>query len=248
MTTITTSPGFDMGRVIQRTFDVLGQNIGPFLIISVLFIALPTELSGLTQTQKGGGLIKFVLFLIQLAASSAGQAAAIWGAVNALDGGKADVQEWIRQGAPHWWRVIAISLLTGIAIALASVLFLAPGLYLLTRMVVAVPAQVSENTGVFVAFSRSADLTKGRRWAVLGLVLLLFVPLTILEFLLIGFANQFHGGLTAAVSSPVTRLVVLPLFVCVTTPISLAGVAALYVELRAGREGPGAGRLAAIFD
>ena len=40
---------FDVGRVIERTFGVLGANIGPFAVIALLIVAVPEGLAAWLQ-------------------------------------------------------------------------------------------------------------------------------------------------------------------------------------------------------
>jgi hypothetical protein len=61
-----------------------------------------------------------------------------------------------------------------LGIAGALLLLLVPGVMLCCVWAVAIPAAVVERPGVLAALARSAALTRGRRWQVLGGFLALF--------------------------------------------------------------------------
>jgi hypothetical protein len=62
--------------------------------------------------------------------------------------------------------LVAVSLLTGVGVALGLFLLIVPGLVLFTRWSLAVPAVMLENRTPLQALRRSAGLVKGNGWAV----------------------------------------------------------------------------------
>ena len=55
----TTSGTFDIGRVIQRTFGVIGRNFVPFLLLTLLFKTVPAVVIGfwsVTEASKTAAL------------------------------------------------------------------------------------------------------------------------------------------------------------------------------------------------
>ncbi len=112
---------------------------------------------------------------------------------------------------------------------------------------VAIPAYVVERPRIMDVFGRSAELTRGNRWRIFGLVLIWVIAMLIVEmvFAVIGGLSSLAtvGGFPL-----LTRLVVLPLIQVINGLIGATGVAALYVELRQIRDGVGPAGLAAIFD
>ena len=98
------------------------------------------------------------------------------------------------------------------------------------------------------ALGRSADLTRGRRWPILGLV--------VISSFAIGIVQRAVISVTSAVfsvgASPIGQLTAqLPVSVVIGIAVSVltsAGIAALYYELRSTREGIGPEALAAVFD
>jgi hypothetical protein len=121
---------------------------------------------------------------------------------------------------------------------------------------VAAPVLVVEKRGVFGSLKRSRDLTRGRRWAILGL----FVLYTIVSFMLsiviqavglpmgVASGNLFTLN-NATMSAGVVAFVFASSLVNgLQGVIIAAGVASLYYELRASKEGAAPEDTASIFD
>ena len=71
--------------------------------------------------------------------------------------------------------LFAVSLLAGLGIAVGFVLFIVPGLFLMTIWAAVAPVVVLERPGVFAAFGRSRELVRGHGWTVLGALALVFL-------------------------------------------------------------------------
>jgi hypothetical protein len=104
-----------------------------------------------------------------------------------------------------------------------------------------VPALVSERAGVFESLSRSAELTSGSRWRILGLLIIVTILLSMVGgafgmVALVGTAEN-PGVLAAATAIAAT----------VTAPVSAVMIASTYLELRNVKEGASTDSLAAIF-
>lgn len=71
--------------------------------------------------------------------------------------------------------LLAVAVLSGIAIGIGFVLLIAPGLFLLTIWAVVAPVVVVERPGVFAAFGRSHALVRGNGWPVCTTILIIFL-------------------------------------------------------------------------
>jgi hypothetical protein len=91
-------------------------------------------------------------------------------------------------------RVIGISLGVGIAIGIASLFFLIPGIYLALAWSLAIPVTVLEGGGLNASTTRSKELTKGSRWRIFVTYILLIV-LTIVVSLVIELPLEMLAGL-----------------------------------------------------
>ena len=99
---------------------------------------------------------------------------------------------------PRFGAAFGYNLLTSIGIGLGLIFFVIPGLMLLARWAVGLPALLRENLGVSEAMGRSRDLTDGNRWRILGLALLIWVPFILLMLLFGGLASAFGGETVSA--------------------------------------------------
>jgi hypothetical protein len=139
-------------------------------------------------------------------------------AVQDVRDGRADlsISETVSAAMPSLWPVAGASILAGIAITIGLILFIVPGLFLITIWAVIVPVIVIERAGVFRSFGRSQELVRGRGWHVfftLVLVFLIMIVVDIVLGLVFAFLPHFlRGGLSSIISgtliSPYLALVV----------------------------------------
>ncbi|RWL18154.1 MAG: hypothetical protein EOR57_21075 [Mesorhizobium sp.] len=131
---------------------------------------------------------------------------------------------------------------------IAFIVLLVPGIMLLLGVSVSVPVLIQERLGVFSSMSRSRALTKGSRWSLFGLLLILFLAAIAIQMafaLVFGFTFAITGSLSTvglvvgAIGSALVSTVV-------STVISVA-IAVSYVELRQVKEGTSVDELAEIF-
>lgn len=91
-----------------------------------------------------------------------------------------------------------LSFLLGLIVLFGILLLIVPGLYLVGRLAPAAPAMVAENRrDPLAAITRSFEITRGRGWAVFGLVFLVAVVgviVTGVAAMLFGIAFILAGG------------------------------------------------------
>ena len=146
--------------------------------------------------------------------------------------------------------LIGLAVLLTLAVWFGFLLLFVPGVMLAIIWSVAAPALVIERTGVFAAMSRSRALTRGARWRIFGLVVLIyaiyFVASSVLSLAFVGL-NSLTGGpaarATPSVVSAILSVVLQTAFVALWTAIQ----GALYIELRDWKDGPVGNRLTDIF-
>ncbi|MBS0333416.1 MAG: glycerophosphoryl diester phosphodiesterase membrane domain-containing protein, partial [Proteobacteria bacterium] len=188
----------------------------------------------------GGSFIVGLLSLIL-------QATIIHAAASDLNGRPVSLVDSLRVGLYAFLPLLAIGILMGIAICVGIVLLIVPGVMLALAWCVAVPVYVVEKPNLMDVFGRSAALTRGNRWRILGLFVLFIVAVLVVEIVF-----GIVGGVTNIIAMGgfpfVTRLIVLPLMQAASAMIGATGGAVLYMELRRTREGVGPEGLAALFD
>lgn len=146
-------------------------------------------------------VIGFVNGLVVEAADDSGLAALFWGligfgvsivgyfwlqgtlveAVRDVRDGRADmsVGELFARARPRLPALIAAGVLAGLGIALGLLVFIIPGLYLLTRWFLIAPVIVLEGRSAGESFGRSWELVRGHAWDAFGLILLTLVAAAI---------------------------------------------------------------------
>jgi hypothetical protein len=254
-TTGTPRGAIDIGHVIQTLFAVLGRNFLNFFVLSLILSGLPSAVVGLLQTELVRGSPGVAFFntwtLLGLAVAIVSamvlQGTLVFGTVSDLNGKRPAISESLAVGLRAFLPLIGIAILGGLGVIVGFVLLIVPGIVLMVVWSVVAPAYVAEGRGLFEAFSRSVELTRGNRWRIFGLGLIYFVAI-ILMSLVIG---ALGGVVTVAAREAgplVTAVVVNPLYNALSAMIGATGAAVLYVELRRAKEGLGADALAAIFD
>jgi len=97
-------------------------------------------------------------------------------------------------GVAHLGASLGVFFLLGIAVLGLAVV----GLYLYLRWFVAIPLIVTDGLGVRAAIARSAHLTAGSRWYILGALILIFLLQMIFNFLITVVAAAIGGAMGAA--------------------------------------------------
>ena len=251
---------FSIGRVIGDSFGVLARNIVSFGILSLLigligllfelffFDTSQLEAAGDDPAQLEAAMQQFNWWALVLAGLVAvivnvlTQAAIIYGTFQDLRGQKAGIGDCIARGLSSIIPVIVGSILLSIGITIASIFLLVPGIILALMWWVYVPSIVVEGKGIIEAFGRSRELTRGRRWHILGLLAVIVIVMIIVS-LIVGLVVAFvvsQGGLTASIINYV--------FQALLTAFTAVLVAVGYYYLRAEKEGVDVNEIARIFD
>jgi hypothetical protein len=252
---------FDMGRVISRTFGVIGRNFPVFFGLSLVLAGAPAALVGLAQSYYYVGrsteseavapvVILLVGMVVRLVSSSFLQAALVNSAVADLSGGRARFGSSLATGVRFFLPLLGVAILGGIGMAFGFLLLVVPGLILAVMWCVTTPAVVVDRTGVTGSFSRSLELTRGHRWIIFAL--LVIYTISVYGFMI---TSTFLGGVILGAASTLggtsSVFIYLALWgalqATIVAMIGCAGVAALYVELRQIKEGVGAESIAAVF-
>lgn len=254
-----------VGRVFNRAFGTVGASPVATLGIAFLFGGLPSIALGFALQRYGGwatsligdfGVVALTLliFAAALALGIITQGALVRATIAHADGRVAGFSESASAGLAVALPLFVMALLSGIGIGLGFVLLVVPGLMLYVIWAVAGPALVEERLGPIRALGRSRDLTRGARWKVFGVAIVVSVA-TWIGAALVGLLNVGLLGGSADLLSldgidprmPIAYYAVNALFQ--TVSLALWGVvqASLYVELREWREGPRTDALADIF-
>lgn len=124
-----------------------------------------------------------------------------------------------------------IALLVAVATLIGSLMLIAPGVLAFAVWALAAPVAVMERSGFSASLARSARLTRGHRWRIIGVTLLILVVTVAIEAvisaLVLTMANVTDPVTSLLVSDGVTALVS-----AITLPWIASVIALLYVDIR----------------
>lgn len=268
----TTITEFRAGRAVSRTFSVFFRNFLSFALIALVLtsptyiytiLILPTDWAvtdGMSMVGFGQIVVSIVGFLLYFLVT----AALVYGTLQDLRGEKASISECFSQGLGRMFPVLGIALVTYIVIFLAALAFVIPGIYVAVMLWVAIPAAVVERRGIG-SLGRSAELTRGYRWRIVG-ALLIYLLIAIGISMLFGVvsAGLMFGTMGADLfSSDIesteqmlsgmgpTMVAILAIDWVSSALISMFGailVAVSYHDMRVAKEGIDTDQIASVFD
>jgi len=230
------APRLAVGEAIAATLAALRAHAGP-IALAVLLAQLP--LMGLVTLvgSEGSGY--------RLASNLTGfvQSGLVAAAVGArLRGERPGVGPLYAAVSTRFGTLMGVSFMGGLATLLGLLLLVVPGLMVAAGLYVTTPVVLAEQgLGASGALKRSWELTRGRRWPVLGVGA---VALTVLvaNLALVGLAVEVLPALPFHGLDVLAELVALPGLVAFT-----AAPAVVYERLRAEREGQDPRRLGEVF-
>jgi len=251
-----------IGRVFQRAFSAITFNPIVVLGLALLVGALPSLLMTYFYVQSGliqPGVVPtgatfnrlmgtvFVSSLIGFVISALVQAALTRATVSATEGRRVTFGESLATAFRALLPLIGLTILWALGIGLGFVLLLVPGIILLLVWAVAVPALVVERQGIVAAFRRSAELTKGAKWKIFGLLLVLLCVYWLLSLLISAVGLGMYGATSAAGGITIANLIGSVVVSTVFNTLWGTIQPSLYVELREWKEGGSMGSLEEIF-
>ncbi|HZC17195.1 MAG TPA: hypothetical protein VE309_10570 [Caulobacteraceae bacterium] len=194
----------------------------------------------------GGFLIGFARSFPVSVTSCVVQAAIMRGAMAFFDGRRLSLSEGLATGLGCWIPLLALELIRAAAVDLGYLVFIVPGVMLSVAWWVSAPALVIEQGSPVASLLRSAELTRGKRWPIFGLSIIVGVL-----GLMVGFVGGLIGGFmfgflrefgVQGLSAPVLAY---PLTYTFSIPIGSAIVVAVCRQL-SGKSGE-ADTLAQVF-
>ncbi len=248
---------FQIGRVFNNCFAVIGRNIGLFLGLALLFSGLPALIFRLWSESRIAAMLKvdpkaltdgsmvfrnstfsIVAVLVIVVLAFLLQSSLVRATIEDMNGKRPSFGDCIQIAIRYLLPTVGVGLLVALGAGIASIALLVPGIILWLGWSVAVPVLIQERLGVFGSMSRSRALTKGSRWSLFGLFVILFIVAIAIQSAMTLIVFLFHGIVAGIVASLVQTVV--SMVVSVATAVS-------YVELRQVKEGTGVSELAEIF-
>jgi hypothetical protein len=263
--TITAAPPerFDMGRVISAGFGLLARRPLPILVLVLVLSYLPAAVVGWATSQLAGpppqpGVVPDLGATFQRLGVLEGIAFVAAGFGWIMHGGVAlvatadaagrggEIRSQLAMLATSAPLIFIAGVVAALAVGLGTLLLIVPGILLALAWVLCPAVAAVEGKGFVDMFRRSAELTRGHRGALFGILLLLGVAGGVASFGL-----RFVAGvplLARGSLPPLFTFVLQPALSAAFAAVSASVYAAAYLELRGVKEGFSAGNAASVFD
>jgi len=260
---------FRVGRVISRSVSVLFSRFVTLFIVAAAAY-LPTLLvslwlpssapTGRVQPGQAAQMFAYAILFVAvfIVFSVLGQAMIVHAAFQDMRRRPVHLGASVRVGLRRFLPLFGIAMLLAALILLAVALFITlttfitpfllvltpiPIAFILTVYFVTTPACVVEERGPFGSMRRSMQLTKGHRWRIFGLELLL-VGLLVIASILIGLLGSALRALAGPISAAIGDLVLNAIWIAYYA----VTVAVAYHDLRVAKEGVDIEQIASVFD
>jgi len=206
-----------LSGVFGESWELYKKNWAHFALIALLVFVVVAAIGVLLSLVLGrvgdvlGAIVSFVgWYWLQ---------GALIEAVRDVRDGRADlsVSETFGRVRPRLGSIIGAGILLGLAIGIGLVLFIVPGLFLLTIWIAVIPAIVLENRGVGESFGRSRELVRGSGWNVFGTIVLTILILLVVWFALNLILVPLADWLAGLVGQLVNSVIIGPFVVTVWT-------------------------------
>jgi hypothetical protein len=243
---------FRVGHVLTKAWSVFSRNFLTFMLVTgianlpPLLIQQPVPVAPADpfQNLRTTMLAAFLSIVLTYLAT----AMVVFGAFEVMRGRPVNLGESAKVALRRFFPIIGLAIVVPVLIYLGAILLIVPGIILYTMWFVATPVCVVERLGTFRSMGRSRQLTKGNRWRVLGLSLVIFIPALIVGSIVAGVMLQ--GGAAAlneAFGSTLGKIANL-LWGAFWTAFYAVVVVVSYHDLRVAKEGVDTDQIAAVFD
>ena len=180
-----------IGKVLSRAFSTWFDHfIGFFVLALILTLPmLPLELAPVFSSTGTGAETTLLASLGGLLRSVAGYlltGVVVLTVFQSLKGESGTIMESVSRVKSKLFSIIGAAILVSIALGIGFLACIIPGIYLALVLVVVIPVIVVEDKGIFDAFSRSNELTKGNRIQILVIYIIYFAIVMGMLMLTIG--------------------------------------------------------------
>ncbi len=196
-------------------------------------------------------------FLLLIGASFWLSAGVTYGVVSSLRGRLAGSVEIVVQSLRSVPTLLLLTLIGALAMIPIALIALIPflgffvilglGIWLFAMFWVTVPSVVVESIGPIAGLKRSAALTKGYRWHILGIILIWGVLSQVLGILFNVVMQLVLASVSVEIAIPLA-IILFGLFEAVLFGLAASLAAVGYHDLRITKEGLGTEQLAQVFD
>ncbi len=239
-------PGtFRLADVFGKTIAIYRRRFPAFIVLTVI-VSIPYYLAvfayylgGVHEYSSAFFAMISALGVLGILTQSLASGAVMHGVVQDLRGRTFSVDDSLRTLWRHLMPMLGVAICTTLLIVMGMLLLLVPGIILACAYFVSTPVCIAEQAGVFASMSRSGFLTRGYRWPVFGMLLLLYVAGLGLNGI-VSFATEPMGAAASLIFDQALAVVV-GAFEGVLTGV-------VYYDLRVAKEGIDIDKIAGVFD
>jgi hypothetical protein len=228
-----------VGQVFARAWEILTANFAQFVAVMAI-VAVPNLLLEAQGPSTGGPGWMFAIVLpLSVVLNFVGQAVILYIAFQYLRGQSASLGDSVQKGLTRFFPILGLSILMGLGFLVGAVLLVVPAIILLVVWSVALPACVLERLGPIASLKRSSALTKGHRWKIFGIMLLLWIA-TLVVITVLGALLFSLGAIALAIGKF--------LWTTVWAAYYNSVLIMIYHDLRVAKEGVDVEQIASVFD
>jgi len=245
-------PAFRIRDIFSKSFRLFGQGWGSFVIVMGVaqLVTLPHALyvAGLDRQTMAKALISMGPLSIGRASSvivlclvyPIPQAMVLKMAFRALRGDNLDMKRALREVFPRSLPLAGTTLYVSLLSGLGTLLLIIPGIMVFLAGSIAIQVCAAEPLGPAAAFKRSAFLTRGHRWKILGIMVVISVVAA-------GVPAIIKSAVTPALGPKIAVLFASPADVLIGAFGAIL-LSVIYHDLRVAKEGRDSDRIAGVFD
>ncbi len=245
---------FEIGNTLNSSFSIFLKKSVPFVLIAVIFqipviawdyntgyyLIDPFDFDASAAVDWSEEVIRIGLASVF---SFLANAAITYGVVMHVADKKVSLKDCMLIGVSLFVPIVIIGILCNLLYFSGFLLLIFPGFFALVYLFVVYPVAVIEQPGIMISFSRSGYLTKGNRWPLLGIILILVI--VVIGFVSIGkFISDILRGWDYHLLAYILHLTLSSfgyVFWLIVSTIS-------YQNLRTEKEGGLTNQVASVFD
>lgn len=218
----------DVGGTLSQAFSIYGSQAGVLIPLALGLFLIVAVINGIAA----GSLILLPIGLAVSIIAGTLYTGMVVTLVSDVQDGTRDysVSDLVNSAKHVILPLIGAGLLAGLGIGIGFLLFIIPGLFLMTIWAVIAPVIVLERVGVLQAFGRSRELVRGDGWRVFGVI----VSVVIIVFVVRAILGAIAVGID---DSTVARIVFDWIGSSLTAPITAIVAVVIYFHLKGVKDG-----------
>jgi hypothetical protein len=236
---------FRFGAVIARSAALLWRHLLTFFLVGLLaslpglLLVKPSSVAPVGPESLSRLLWEVSFFVLLALVGTVGQADIIHATLQDMRrGGGGRLVESLNASLRQFGPLIGL-VLAGFLSVLGLFLLVVPGLILSTIWLASLPACLAERLGCWTSLRRSQELTKGHRWKVFALTLLIFAG-----SLGSVFVEPWLFAVAGLIAGSAVKLIWNGLWIAFSAVLLVVA----YHDLRVAKEGTDIERVAVVFD